>query len=116
MYQIKINNMKFYAHIGFFPEEKKLGQNLEIDLVVKMVTFAQDDELASTVSYADFYQAIADIVAESRVDLIETLAQTIITEIKALDETKIQTVWVSIRKMAVPIDGIFDSVEIEMEG
>lgn len=116
MYQIKINNMKFHAHIGFFSEEKKLGQNLEIDLVVKMMTPAQDDELASTVSYADFYQVIASIVAESRVDLIETLAQTIITEIRALDETKIQTVKVRIRKLAVPIDGIFDSVEVEMEG
>ena len=35
MYKIKLNNIKFRAHIGVLPEEKVLGQNLEIDLIVE---------------------------------------------------------------------------------
>ncbi len=35
MYKIKLNNMKFRAHIGVLSEEKILGQNLEIDVIVE---------------------------------------------------------------------------------
>jgi len=116
MYLIKINNMKFHSHIGVYQEEKKLGQNIEIDLVVAMNTEPRNDQVEDTISYSTFYKTIAKIVNESRVDLVETLAQTIIKELKDIDSTKIDKVTVQIRKMAVPIDGIFDSVAIEMEG
>ncbi|MDR1568287.1 MAG: dihydroneopterin aldolase [Streptococcaceae bacterium] len=116
MYRIKINNMKFHSYIGVYPEEKKLGQNIEIDLVVKINDFVKADHLKYTISYSDFYQIVSEIVASSRVDLVETLAQEIISSIKELDRNKITQVSVRIRKLAVPIDGIFDSVEIEMEG
>lgn len=49
----------------------------------------------------------------SNVDLLETLALEIIKEIKKLNG-KIENVQVNIRKLAVPIDGIFDSVEIQI--
>ena len=32
LYKIKINNMKFHLYIGVYEEEKKIGQNIEIDL------------------------------------------------------------------------------------
>lgn len=47
-------------------------------------------------------------------DLLETLALEIIKEIKKLND-KIKSVQVNIRKLAVPINGIFDSVEIQIK-
>ena len=47
-------------------------------------------------------------------DLLETLALEIIEEIKKLND-KIESVQVNIRKLAVPINGIFDSVEIQIK-
>ena len=115
MYKIKINNMRFHSHIGVYDEEKKIGQNIEIDLTVYAKYEDFDDNIENTHSYGDFYRLIAKIVDESRVDLIETLAQTIIKSIKNLAPDTFERVNVKIRKLAVPIDGIFDSVEIEME-
>lgn len=116
MYKIKINNMKFRGHIGVLPEEKILGQNLEIDLIVETnFDFSGQDQLDETLSYVDFYEKISKIIEKSRVDLLETLAFEIIEKIRE-DQERIASVEVHIRKLAVPIDGIFDHVEIEMKG
>lgn len=58
-------------------------------------------------------EKLEKIVKVSNVDLLETLALEIIKEIKKLNG-KIENVQVNIRKLAVPIDGIFDSVEIQI--
>lgn len=115
MYKIKINNMKFFSHIGVLPEEKVLGQNLEIDLIVTTnFSYSGVDSLDETLSYVSFYESISEIIASSRADLIEKLAFDIIQTIK--ENEKVETVEVHIRKLAVPIAGIFDNVEIEMIG
>ena len=122
MYKIKLNNIKFRAHIGVLPEEKVLGQNLEIDLIVETnFDFSGKDELDETLSYVDFYEATkavvlsTAIVESSKADLIEHVAFEIIQAVKATSE-RISTVEVHLRKLAVPIEGIFDSAEIEMRG
>lgn len=115
MYKIKINNMKFFSHIGVLPEEKILGQNLEIDLIVTTnFSYSGLDELDETLSYVAFYEKISEIIEASRADLIEKLAFDIIQAIK--ENSKVKSVEVHIRKLAVPIAGIFDNVEIEMVG
>ena len=116
MYKIKINNMKFRSHIGVLPEEKILGQNLEIDVIVETnFDFSGQDQLDQTLSYVDFYQIIKDITEQSSADLLEKLAYDMIQQIKATSN-KIANVEIHIRKLAVPIDGLFDHVEIEMKG
>ena len=115
MYKIKINNMKFFSHIGVLPEEKILRQNLEIDLIVTTnFSYSGLDELDETLSYVAFYEKISEIIEASRADLIEKLAFDIIQAIK--ENSKVKSVEVHIRKLAVPIAGIFDNVEIEMVG
>ena len=116
MYKIKLNNIKFRAHIGVLPEEKVLGQNLEIDLIVETnFDFSGKDELDETLSYVDFYEATKAVVESSKADLIEHVTFEIIQAVKATSE-RIATVEVHLRKLAVPIEGIFDSAEIEMRG
>ena len=115
MYKIKINNMKFHSYIGVYKEEKKIGQNIEIDLIISLSKeIIKNDDINSTLSYGDCYRKIKKIVEESNVDLLETLALDIIKEIKKLNEN-IEDVQVNIRKLAVPINGIFDSVEIQIK-
>ncbi|OTN76651.1 dihydroneopterin aldolase [Enterococcus sp. 8G7_MSG3316] len=116
MYVIKINNMKFRSHIGVFQEEKKLGQNLEIDLAVQINHSIEVDNIDTTINYAHFYQLVSEVVSNSQVDLVETLGTIIVTRIKEIDTRKIAGVKINIRKINVPIEGIFDCVELEMEG
>lgn len=115
MYLVKINNMKFYSHIGVFNEEKVLGQALEIDMIVSIkMDRPLHDNIKHTVNYAECYGVIERIVKESRVNLIETLVITIIDAIKKISPL-IDTVQINIRKLAVPIDGIFDNVEVQIK-
>ncbi|MBG9979782.1 dihydroneopterin aldolase [Facklamia sp. DSM 111018] len=115
MFKIKLNNMLFHSYIGVFPEEKKLGQNIAIDLTVKIKSSVTRDDIDETVSYAVFYDKIAEYIKESRADLIETMAFEIIDLIKQASPDKIESVKVNLRKLQVPIDGILDSAEVEME-
>lgn len=114
MYTIRVQNMQFHGHIGVLPEEKKVGQTLQVDLEAVINAVPVDDQLASTVSYGDFYPIVEKIIDESHVNLVETLAQKILTAIKQLDN-RIQTVTVRIRKLNLPVDGVFNNVEIEMK-
>ncbi|GAA3188848.1 dihydroneopterin aldolase [Lentilactobacillus kefiri] len=114
MYLIRIHSMKFHSHIGVLDAEKIVGQNIQIDLTVKVDAEPKNDDLSTTVSYADFYPDIAKIVAASHADLVETLAQEIIAKIKGIDP-RIVEVKVNLKKQATPVNGVFDDVEIEME-
>ncbi|EHL95871.1 dihydroneopterin aldolase [Lentilactobacillus parafarraginis] len=114
MYTIRIKNMAFHSHIGVLPEEKKVGQTVQIDLDVVVNAVPKEDALSSTVSYGNFYPVIKEIIDQSRADLIETLAQQVILAIKNIDD-RIQTVTVRVRKLNLPVDGVFDHVEIEMK-
>ncbi len=73
------------------------------------------NELDETLSYVDFYEATKAVVEGSKADLIEHVAFEIIQAVKASSEG-ISAVEVHLRKLAVPIEGIFDSAEIEMRG
>ncbi len=115
MYLLKINNMKFRGHIGYYPEEKVIGQDLEVDIEVSVKAQGEADQLEATINYATIYEQVAQVVKASRVDLIEALIEEIIEAVGQIDPSRTNRVRVRLRKMNVPIDGVFDSVEIEME-
>lgn len=115
MFKIKLNNMQFHTYIGVFPEEKKLGQNIAVDLTVTLKADVTQDDLDETISYAIFYDIISEYLKETRADLIETLAFDLVKLIKEVNPEKIETVKINLRKLQVPIDGILDSAEVELE-
>lgn len=113
MYQIELKKMKFHSHIGVHPEEKMVGQDLEIDLRVQLnITPNLQDKLSDYISYAKFYSIIRDIVATSRDDLIETVAKKITTSIKNKYPKQIAWVEVCVKKKTLPIDGIMKSANV----
>ncbi|MCD2256068.1 dihydroneopterin aldolase [Lactobacillus sp. CC-MHH1034] len=112
MLSVRLNNMKFHGHIGVYPEEKKIGQDLEIDVALQTKVDVQQihDDLTQTISYGAVYRQIQKIVSTSRVDLVETLATDIMNAIKATYAEQVTHVTVRIRKLNTPIDGIMDNV------
>ncbi|MFR0592972.1 dihydroneopterin aldolase [Limosilactobacillus mucosae] len=117
MGRIRINNMKFHTYNGVFAEEKKLGQKLEIDIDMQYPIEKRvlHDDLNETVSYADVYDTIKDFVTTHSFDLIESVANELLKKILA-DYSMLEKVTLRIRKYSVPIDGVFDNVEIEVAG
>ena len=111
---IRMNNMIFYAHHGYYAAERELGQRFELDVeLYKDLTRAiETDELENTIDFENVYNSINELFSTSRFALIETVAGKIAEELLA--KYKIQAVRVVIRKPQVPIKGILDHVEIDI--
>ncbi len=111
---IRMNNMIFYAHHGYYSAERELGQRFELDVeLYKDLTKAiESDELEDTIDFEKVYNSINELFSTSRFSLIETVGGKICEEL--LDKYSINAVKVIIRKPQVPIKGILDHVEIEI--
>lgn len=117
MGKIRIKNMQFYTYNGALPEERVLGQKIEIDATLKLSLTAagQSDDLNQTVSYAEVYEVIKAYVESHSFDLIEALTYGVLDELETHFSEKVKSVKLQVRKYHVPIPGIFDHIEIEMK-
>ena len=114
MDKIRLNNIQIYGYHGLFKEEKQIGQRFEVDieLTVDLNTPAKTDNINDTIDYQVIYNIVIDYFNNCKKNLIESIGLEIlngILAIKGVLETKI-----IIRKPSVPINGICDSVEVEL--
>ncbi|MBL7724703.1 MAG: dihydroneopterin aldolase [Chitinophagaceae bacterium] len=99
---IELKGLRFHAFHGLFPEEKKTGNDFEINLMVSFVpnnTIIRD--LDSTVDYARLYEILKTEMQKPRA-LLETLAMEIAELIHSLFP-EIRRIDISIRKDQPPI-------------
>ncbi|MFK4566635.1 dihydroneopterin aldolase [Enterococcus sp. UD-01] len=117
MGKIRINNMKFYTKNGVLPQERILGQQLEVDVELRLPleTAGKTDNVEDTVSYALVNDQIAQRLSNHSYNLIEAVASAILDDIEAAHGAVLESALVRVRKYSVPMPGIFDNVEIEME-
>ncbi len=75
MGRIAIEGMKFYAHHGYYHDERKLGNHFGVDVYVDtdFRQAAESDALESTINYEGIW-AMAKQVMEERSYLIEHVA------------------------------------------
>ena len=114
-FTISLNNIIVYGFHGVHQEEKTLGQRFEIDLEYRLANppFPCKDEERSTVSYVNAHKIVSRVCAEKSFNLIETLGNRIIEEMRS--RYSIDLIIVRVRKPSVPIQGILDYVEVEVE-
>lgn len=114
--KICLNNMVFHTYNGVFDAERQLGQKLEIDcrMTYPIEEQVQDDDLNETVSYADVYETIRQFVSQHHYKLIESLANHLGKQI-LLDYPQLQAVHLNIRKYNLPIEGVLNNAEIEVD-
>ena len=70
------------------------------------------DEESTTISYVNAHKIVSRVSSEQRFNLIETLGNRIIEEMR--DRYPVEMILVRIRKPSVPIQGILDHVEVEI--
>ena len=100
---ISLNNVKFRAFHGLFPEERKKGNDFVVNMTVKYDAPADMIlSLNNTVDYGALFNIINTIMQEP-VDLLETLVQSIA---QATHEafTNLTDIKVSVEKLNPPID------------
>ena len=112
---IKLTNMVFYAHHGYYKAERELGQRFEMDIeaLCELSVAATNDDLKSTVDYRKVYSIAKDTFENYKFKLLETVAERIATQI--LDTFNIQSVLIRVRKPHVPLKGFLDHVEVEIK-
>lgn len=117
MGKISLNNMQFHTYNGVLPEEKVIGQRLQIDVEITypIETKVHDDDLTTTISYADVYDDVVAFVGEFNFNLIESVANGLLQTLLQ-KYAMAEAMTVRIRKFGVPIAAIFDNMEIEVSG
>ncbi|CAM3130043.1 dihydroneopterin aldolase [Lactococcus laudensis] len=116
MGQIQITNMRFYTHNGVFAEEKTLGQQISVDVTVDYDIEHQvkDDDLTTTISYADVYDIIRDYVTQHDFNLMESVANGALNALLSAFPMA-EKIRLSVKKYSVPIVGVFDDIIITVE-
>lgn len=114
MDSISITGIRCYGYIGFFPEEKVLGQWFEVDLTIglDLTAATKSDGLEDTVDYASIVKTVQQLVKNSKYALLEKVADAIATAI--LQQPLVENVKVSLSKLAAPIPDFGGKVTIKI--
>ena len=107
--------MIFYGYHGVSDSERSLGGNFEIDLELffPLEKPGKSDKLKDTIDYESVYQTICTCTTSKKYHLIEALGENITRTI--FKKFKVSHLKLRVRKPSAPIQGILDTVEIEIE-
>jgi len=114
MDNIRLKNITFYAHHGYYKAERELGQKFEVDIDVScdLRESGRYDDLEKTIDYRRIYEIAHEIFQQNKFKLIETVASKIADGILAVDGIKAVTI--RVRKPHVPLNGLLDYIEVEL--
>jgi len=113
--RIVLAGMVFLARHGVNEWEKVEEQRFEVDveLGVDVRAAAAGDDLAKTVDYRGVYETTRRVVEETSVELIESLAETIASEVLAAN-AGVEDIVVRVRKPDVDLGGPLDYAGVEV--
>ena len=113
--KIVLKNMAFYGYHGTNAHETELGQRffLDIEMFADLSEGIFSDELEKTVNYKSVFEDIRHIAQNERFHLLESLADHIACTI--LEKYNLERVIIRVRKPSVPLDGILDHVEVQID-
>lgn len=111
---IRLNNISLFAHHGITPQERELGQRffLDIELGTDLSAAAQQDDLTPSIDYEAVYHAAATAFTSHTCKLLECAAWQVITAL--FQQFPAREITVRIRKPSTPVNGILDTVEVEL--
>lgn len=112
--KLTLKNMSFFGYHGVYAEERKLGQQIQVD--VEMVSDLSDaglkDDLQLTVNYVDVYELVRKIVETEQFFLIEGMALAIVNRLG--EKYSLKTITVRVRKPQPPVGGLVEAAEFEV--
>ena len=111
---IQLTGIRCYGYTGYLAEEKFLGQWFEVDLRIglDLAIAGQSDRIEDTLDYRSTIAAVKEIIATAKFDLVEKLAETIITTVLGFD--RVQQVELKLHKPAAPIPDFGGKITIEL--
>jgi dihydroneopterin aldolase len=112
--KIELKGLKFFAHHGWYAEEREKGSWFKVDIsfLCNALNAIKNDELAGTVNYEEVYQIVQtemDIPSK----LIEHVAGRIYNRIQN-EITGVMNLQVILYKLEAPLGGPLDYVSISL--
>jgi 7,8-dihydroneopterin aldolase/epimerase/oxygenase len=112
LFTISLNNVRFRAYHGLYPEERQKGNDFVVNMQVSFPPVSSAVALLEdTIDYAVLFEIINSTMQQP-VDLLETLVQTI-TEKAARQFPQIKKISVSVEKLNPPIDKFSGTAEVK---
>lgn len=111
--KVAITNARFFSPIGFYEEERILGNAFFVDVIVEFPFVKTDTEtLDHTLNYEELYALSARIMSPER-KLLESAAEELMQALLS-DYPYISSAKVSIRKVNPPFGGDAATSEVAM--
>lgn len=112
---ILLNELQFYGYHGVYQEEQQKGQAflVSVELGLSLTHAGASDTLSDTVSYAEVYQLIQQVMEQERYDLLEAAAEQIQQRIFS-SFPLVQTICITVLKPNAPVAGNFTSMGIRI--
>jgi dihydroneopterin aldolase len=113
--RIVLAGMVFLARHGVNDREKVEEQRFEVDVELELDTraAAARDDLTKTVDYRGVYELTRQVIEETTLELIESLAEAVAAKILAAN-VMVEAVVVRVRKPDVDLGGPIDSAGVEI--
>lgn len=111
---ILLEGLRYFATHGVHPEEARCGRWFQLDIRLDLPPRSAQagDQLADTLDYAAIHACCTRVMSH-RVQLLETLAETLITELARLTPD-VQAVRVCVSKENPPFQGICGRVAVDI--
>ena len=112
--KLSLKNMIFFGRHGVYAEERKLGQQIAVDVEMfsDLTEAGLKDDLKLTVDYADVYNLVKQVVEKEEFNLIEGIGLAILKRLGERYELK--RITVRVRKPQPPVGGLVESAEFEV--
>jgi dihydroneopterin aldolase/2-amino-4-hydroxy-6-hydroxymethyldihydropteridine diphosphokinase len=106
---IEIKNFMVFAYHGVLNEEKKLGQKFIFNLKLygHLQKAGLSDNLEDSTDYSEICKKIEELVKENSVNLLETIAENIVTMLFSEYE-KITKITLEVQKPSAPVPYVID--------
>ena len=111
---IRLENIALFAHHGVTPQEQKLGQRfyVDVELTCDLTAAAREDDLSQTSDYEGVYHTVVAAFTGRPDQRLEGSGWAVMTAL--FQKFPAEEITVRLRKPSAPIDGILDTVEVEL--
>ena len=97
-FRITLSGLRFYSNIGVMEQERLIGNEFIVDVEVDNdASHFEDENLDTTISYADIYEEIKAVMGEEWL-LLETVVRTI--------SARIASRWDSVRRVQTTVQSL----------
>ncbi len=112
--RIELTGLRAHGRHGVYDFERVAGQEFVVDAVLELdlAPAARSDEVSDTVHYGELAERLVAVIIGDPVNLIETLADRLITV--CLADPRVDAATITVRKPEAPIPHTFTDVAVTM--